>query len=177
MKSPTLHAVLWLPLLLPGVGLGQAIYKSIDSEGNVTYSGTAPPTAAAIEPVIIRSDARRDERLKAQRLREDVERQAAEERNRREQDKARRAEAVADAEQRLNAARQRLEAVLRRGDDRGHSPERGMALPSQAHRDLVEREERRVREAERAVREAKAGKLPQETKASSAASGPRTERQ
>ena len=52
-----------------------------------------------------------------------------------------------------------------------------MALPSQAHRDLVEREERRVREAERAVREAKAGKLPQETKASSAASGPRTERQ
>lgn len=170
MKAPSPLPILCVLLLSwPGAGQGQAVYKSVDRQGNVTYSSTPPSNAAAVEPIAISPDASTAAGAEAERLRQDIERQAAEVQrtrdgqNAQKEQKAQRAAAVAGAEKRLRAAREGLEAAKRQRDEARKTLERGSAADGQAGYERVQREARKVREAEQALQDAKSGRLPAES--------------
>lgn len=96
----------------------------------------------------------------AQQLHQQVERQAAKGQRQREAQKECKAAAVADAERRLQRARDGLDAAKRREGGDWQTLARGGRVENDAYRERVSRAERDVRDAERALRDAKAGKLP-----------------
>lgn len=147
-----------LALCWPALGRTQAIYKSVDAQGNVTYSSTKPATAVEVEPVAVPQDLVHGVDPEAQARRQDIERQAAEMRQRREEQKEQTTQksAVAEAEKRLKAAREGLSAAQRRSYEARQSLDRGDRPDSDAYRDQMARQERKVREAERMLQEAKA---------------------
>ncbi len=94
----------------------QTVYKSVDAQGRVTYSQSPPVAATDVEAVTVRESTGGAAPEQAQQLRQEVERQAAEGQRQREAQKERKAAAVADAERRLQRARDGLDAAERRGD-------------------------------------------------------------
>jgi hypothetical protein len=149
-----------LSLAAPGLTLAQGIYKSVDAQGKVTYSQTPPPTATEVEAVTIRDATGGTTTDHPQATSQQVQRLAAEAQQRREEQKARKAAAVADAELRLKQARRGLDAAKVRGDGDWQTIARGGRVESEAYRKRVEQAQREVRNAERALRDAKAGRLP-----------------
>ncbi len=141
----------------------QTVYKSVDAQGRVTYSQSPPVAATDVEAVTVRESTGGADPEQAQQLRQQVERQAAEGQRQREAQKERKAAAVADAERRLQRARDGLDAAKRRGDGDWQTLTRGGRVENDAYRERVSRAERDVRDAERALRDAKAGKLPSQT--------------
>ncbi len=164
MKSTcVLSALCGALLALPGPGWAQAIYKSVDSQGNVTYSNAPPPTAVGVEPVAVERDAQAHTRAQAQPVRQQPEGQDAEAEKKRAEQKQRasqQAAAVAEAEKRLRAAQNGLGTAKRQWDEDRRTPDRDSRVDNQAYRDRVKEEQRKVVEAELAIEAAKAGKLP-----------------
>ena len=152
-----------LSLSHPALTNAQTVYKSADAQGRVTYSQSPPPAATDVEAVTVRESTGGADPEQAQNLRQEVERQAAEAQRQREAQKERKAAAVSDAERRLRSARESLEAAKRRGDGDWQTFAWGGRVESDAYRERVSRAERDVRDAERALRDAKVGKLPPET--------------
>jgi len=157
MRS-TLTLLCCLALCWPAGAQAQAIYKSIDAQGHVTYSSTKPATAVQAEPVAVPRDLIRGANPEAERRRQEVEREADEVQRRRveQQEERSRKAAVAEAERRLKAAREGLNAAQQRAYGARQSLDRGDRPDSEVYRDQVARQERKVREAERALQEAKA---------------------
>jgi hypothetical protein len=147
-----------LALCWPALGRTQAIYKSVDAQGNVTYSSTKPTTAVEVQPVAVPQDLIHGVDPEAQARRHDMERQAAEMQQRREEQREQTAQkaAVAEAERRLKAARDGLSAAQRRSYEARQSLDRGDRPDSEVYREQVARQERKLREAERMLQEAKA---------------------
>lgn len=169
MKSPSVLSALCVALLAsPGPGSAQAIYKSVDSQGNVTYSTTPPPTAVGVEPVTVERDAQVQARSQAQPVRQQPEGQDAAAQKKRAEQKQRagqQAAAVAEAEKRLSAARDGLASAKRQWDEDRRTSDRDSPVDNKAYRDRVKEEQRKVMEAEHAIEAAKAGKLQPEVPA------------
>jgi hypothetical protein len=152
-----------LLLAWSGLGYGQAVYKSVDAQGNVTYSGTRPSDAPVVQPIAIRHDTPTAGSAEAERLRADVDKQAAEEQERRDQQRAQkvqRAAAVGQAEKRLKEARDALEATKQQRDAERKSLDRGTRVDDLAASDRIKQQALKVREAEQALNEAKTAPLP-----------------
>jgi Domain of unknown function (DUF4124) len=166
MKSPSVLSALCIALLAsPGAGWAQAIYKSVDGQGNVTYSNTPPPAAVGVEPVTVERDTQAQGRSQAQPVPQQPEGQDALAQQKRAEQKQRagqQAAAVSEAEKRLRAARDGLEAAKRQWDEDRRTPDRDSRVDNQAYRDHVTEEQRKVVAAEQALEAAKAGKLPSE---------------
>jgi hypothetical protein len=152
---------LWL-LAWSGLGYGQAVYKSVDAQGNVTYSSTRPSDAPVVQPITIRPDIPEAGSAEAERLR-DVEKQAAADQKRRDEQraqKAQRAVAVGQAEKRLKDARDALEAAKQQRDSERKTLDRSRRVDDLATSDRVQQQARKVREAEQALNDAKTAPLP-----------------
>jgi hypothetical protein len=170
MKSPSQLTTVLCVLVLcwPALGRAQAVYKSVDAQGNVTYSNAPVPAAVGVEPVTLHSDAKGQGSSDLQRVPQQAQRPSAETQKRRAEQKERtgqQAAAVAEAERRLKAARQALEAAKRQWDEDRRSPERDARVDNQAYGERVNEERRNVLEAERALQDAKAGGPPPGSKA------------
>ena len=131
------------------VAAAQTVYKSVDAEGNVTYSSTPAPEAVDVVPVDVPegpSDAERQEAMaREQALQKKVESLKQDLQGSQEQKSGQ----VGDAEERLAAAKERLEqARVQEESDWQTIAGEG------AGRFLKESYFERVREAEEAVRQA-----------------------
>jgi hypothetical protein len=166
MQAPRPLPLLCVLLLFwPGLGQGQTVYKSVDAQGNVTYSNTPPSNAAAVEPIAVRSARPTAADPEAERQPEDAAGQSVDGQRRRDeqrQQRAQQAAAVAAAERRVRAAQEGLEAAKRQRDADRRTPERGGGAGGQAGYERMQQERRKIREAEQALEDAKAGKLPPE---------------
>jgi hypothetical protein len=152
-----------LLLVWSAFGYGQAVYKSVDAQGNVSYSNTRPSDAPVVQPMVIRPDAPAAASAEAERLRTDVDKQAAEEQKRRDEQRAQkmqRAAAVGQAEKRLKEARDALEATKQQREAERKSLDRGTRVDNLAVSDRIKQQALKVREAERALSEAKTAPLP-----------------
>ncbi len=169
--SIPLYLLCALSLAWTGLVHSQGIYKSVDAQGNVTYSSRPPPAAAGVEPVSVQGDADQEATLKAERIRQETARRAAASEKQRAAEKAQKDTAIAEAKRRLEAAQDKLEAAKRRGDDDWQTIARGGRVESDAYRERVKQAEREARDADRAFKDAKAGKLPPEAKAKAESPG------
>ena len=159
IRSP-LTALCVLVLCWPALGRAQTVYKSVDAQGNVTYSSAPAPAAVGIEPVTVHRDAKGQGSPDPQRAPPEAQRPSAETQERRGEQKERTGQqgaAVAEAERRLKAARQGLEAAKQQWDEDRRSADRDTRVDNQAYRERVNDERREVLEAERALQDAKAG--------------------
>jgi hypothetical protein len=166
MQAPIpLYLLCVLSLAWPGLGQAQAIYKSVDAQGNVTYSSRPPPAAAGVEPVTVQENANREANLKAERIRQETASRAAENQKKRAADQAQKEAAISEAKKRVRDAQDKLDTARRRGDDDWQTIARGGRVEGDSYRTRVTQAERQLHEAERGLKDAKAGKLPPEDKA------------
>ena len=158
------HPLLLACVLLPwwGLGAAQAIYKSVDAQGNVTYSNTLPTGGAPAQPVTIPWEAKARSSGAAVPQPQPSEQQSGlRQKHRKEQQEQQeqQAKAVKDAEDQLNRAKKDLEIASRPKAKVERSSERIPETQGQTA-NRTAKEQRAVREAERALRDAKRGKLP-----------------
>jgi hypothetical protein len=159
IRSP-LTALCVLVLCWPALGRAQTVYKSVDAQGNVTYSNAPVPAAVGVEPVTVQIDAKGQGSPDRQRVPQEPQRQNAETQKTRAEHKERtgqQAAAIAEAERRLKAARQGLEAAKQQWDEDRRSPDRDSRVDNQAYGERVKEARREVIEAERVLQDAKAG--------------------
>jgi len=76
IRSP-LTALCVLVLCWPALGRAQTVYKSVDAQGNVTYSNAPVPAAVGVEPVSVHSDPKGQGSPDLQRLLQDPQRPGA----------------------------------------------------------------------------------------------------
>jgi len=170
---PTCLTIL-LSLYWPGAGYGQAVYKSVDDQGNVTYSRTPPADAAKTESVTIHDDAPSAPSAQSESLRTDMEKRAAEDQKRREDrnaQKTQRAVAVDKAEKRLRDAQAELGAAQRDLQTARASVDRQGGLDQGAAIDRVEKAKRKVQAAKDGLNAAKTAPLPQPQPAATVPAG------
>ena len=155
------HPLLLACALLPwwGLGAAQAIYKSVDAQGNVTYSSTPPPGGAPAQPVTIPGEAKARSPGAAVPQPQPSEQQSGLRQKQRKEQQEQQAKAVKDAEDQLSRAKKDLEIASRPKAKVERSSERIPETDGQTA-NRTAKEQRAVREAERALREAKRGKLP-----------------
>jgi hypothetical protein len=139
------------------VAVAQTVYKSVDAEGNVTYSSTPAPEAVDIEAVDVPegpSDAERQEAMareqalqkKAESLKQDL--QGSQEQK---------SEKVDEAEERLAAAKERLEQarVKEESDWQTIAGEGAGRFLKESYFERVRKAEEDVRQAERDLAKAR----------------------
>lgn len=148
-----------LSLLFLSSAGAQTVYKSVDAQGNVTYSSTPPPPdhretvetlhIAPPPPEAERTRAtERLRRLEVESTRSDLERQEAEKKK---------TTSISAAEAELQKARDALENAKIQGDDDWQYLARGGRVLKQSYLDRVEQAAQRVREAEETLRKARGG--------------------
>ena len=155
------HPILLACVLLPwwGLGAAQAIYKSVDAQGNVTYSSTLPLGGAPAQPVTIPWETKARNPGTAVPQPQPWEQQSGLRQKQRKEQQEQQAKAVKDAEDQLKRAQKDLEIASRPKVKVERSSERIPETDGQTA-NRTAKEQRAVREAERALRDAKRGKLP-----------------
>jgi type IV secretory pathway VirB10-like protein len=159
IRTRTLVPVFLSLLSLSSVD-ARTVYKSVDAQGNVTYSSTPPPpdSREKVEKVPIAPPPPGTERKEAvERLRSIEVESARSDRKRQELEK-KRAESVSAAETELQKARDALEDAKIQGDDDWQYLARGGRVLKQSYLDRVDQAEQRVRDAEEALRKARSGR-------------------
>ena len=156
-RCPLLLACALLPWW--GLGAAQAIYKSVDAQGNVSYSSTPPVGGAPAQPVNIPGATKSQNPAAAEQQRQQAEQEFALRQKERKEQKEAQAKALKEAEDRRDKAQRDLEAALRPRDKVTRSSERSQGIEGQTAAQTA-KEQRALHDAERAVRDAKRGKLP-----------------
>jgi hypothetical protein len=135
----------------------EQVYKSIDAAGNVTYSATPPaaPDVADVETLSVEPGPTPTEQREAEQRAREVEAAVRQQAAARRAKSARDALAVDSARDRLKQAEQAL-AEARQRDAVGdwQTLSTGGRVPSEAYLERVAEAERRVREAEEALKAA-----------------------
>jgi hypothetical protein len=136
----------------------EAVYKSIDAQGNVTYSSTPPETSGKtgrVEEVPLPPGPTEQERRAAEQRAQQIESAAARLAAERQQRQEASAASVEAASRQLDQARATLEqAKTKKLEDWQYLGSGGRVL-KQSYLDRVAKAEQRVREAEQALREAR----------------------
>ena len=154
MKSQCHLTIAAIALVWACTATGQEVYKSVDARGRVTYSSSPPPNASEekVETVTIApgpTEQQRQEAMQRAKELDDDSQRAAQE----QQERTREAtKALSDAELELRNAEAALrDARIQRDDDWQHLVSGGRVL-KQSYLDRVKDAEKRVEQAEKAVR-------------------------
>ncbi len=149
-----------LPLLVLPTAGAQTVYKSIDDQGEVTYSSTPPPPgdAQVVERVPIAPPPPESEVQAAEQRMRELEIESARSDRERAESKAQQSQSVAAAEAELAKARAELEDAKIQGDDDWQYLAAGGRVLKQSYLDRVEQAEKRVQAAEDALRKARSGR-------------------
>jgi hypothetical protein len=150
---------LLLALSAGGLAAEDQVYKSIDADGNVTYSPTPPPVdAGVVEEVRLAPPPTEAQRQAAERRVREIEQTVAEsERQRAATEEERRARIEA-AEQELAEARAAAEVARVKTVDDWQTIVTGGRVLKQSYLDRVAAAEARVEAAESALQKAKQGR-------------------
>lgn len=147
-----------LSLTFAPLGIADTVYKSVDAEGNVTYSTTPPVDATQTESVPIAPGPTAEQRAAAEARMSELARARAEAREREAENEEERAESVADAQKRLDEARAALkDAQEERVGDWQHTAG-GARFRSLSYRQRMSAAEERVERAEEALAQARRGR-------------------
>jgi hypothetical protein len=160
MNKTSLFCAAALSLISLSVVAQQQVYKSIDSQGNVTYSSTRPDPggASAVEQILIAPPPSETEREAAeQRLREIQRKSALREKHQSEAKQEKRA-SVEAAQTALDEARTALERTKAMGPGDWQTIATGGRVPKQSYLDRVQHAEERVKHAEDALKKARRGR-------------------
>jgi hypothetical protein len=157
-STAILVAVLWCAAA-PDLG-AEAVYKSVDSEGNVTYSGTPPPagTAREVEELAIDPGPESGSPDAGVSNLQALEPSGQERANASAQARAQRQGAVSAAQQDLIRAKADLEQAKIPGDGDWQWLARGGRVLSAAYFERVAAAEARVETAEQALQAARRGR-------------------
>jgi hypothetical protein len=161
-STAILLAVLWCAAA-PDLG-AEAVYKSVDSEGNVTYSGTPPPagTAREVEELAIDPDPEPDPESGNPNTgipdAQGPEPSGQERSSAAAEARAQRQDAVSAAQQDLIRAKAELEQAKIPGDGDWQWLVRGGRVLSAAYFERVAAAESRVEAAEQALQAARRGR-------------------
>lgn len=149
-----------LTLILIAAPAHAQVYKSVDPQGNVTYSSSPPNPGSAeiVKQVEIDPPPSQAEQQEAEQRIKRIERESARtDRQRREQADSRK-EAATDTEKTLDQARIALEeASVKRDSDWQYLSTGGRVL-KQSYLDRVKRAEQQVKAAEDSARKARRGR-------------------
>lgn len=160
MKIQLRPMIAALALALACPAMAQTVYKSVDAEGRVSYSSSPPPEAAGdlVEEVPIAPGPTEQEQQEARRRAGELEgaTRRAERERQKKADKT--AEAVSAAERELDDANLALDEARIQGDDDWQTIVGGGRVPRQSYIDRVQRAERRVEDAKKALRGARSGR-------------------
>jgi hypothetical protein len=158
MRSRRLTLILLPLIILPTAG-AETVYKSVDEQGNVTYSSTPPPGGAeVVEQVPIAPPPPQSEVQAAEERMRQLEIESARSDRERRESKEQQTQSVAAAEAELTKARAELEDAKIQGDDDWQYLAAGGRVLKQSYLDRVERAEKRVQAAEDALRKARSGR-------------------
>jgi hypothetical protein len=151
-----------LILLLAATGSAAAqgpIYKSIDADGNVTYSSTPPedPRVQRIETVEVDPGPSPAEQAEAERRMRGIESVADQQRAEQTSRRQARNNTVEAAAQALEDARADLEKAKERGPGDWQTIATGGRVPSASYLQRVQKAQQRVQAAEEALEAARAG--------------------
>jgi hypothetical protein len=154
-----LQPAIYLLLAAWAVAAGaETVYKSIDAQGHVTYSSTPPEktgTVEKVEEVPIVPGPTEEERRKAEQRAQETETAAGRLGAQQQQRQTATSQVVAEAEKNLEQARTNLEqAKVKNLDDWQYLASGGRVL-KQSYFDRVATAEQQVREAERALQDAR----------------------
>ena len=157
-STAILVAVLWCTAA-PDLG-AEAVYKSVDSEGNVTYSGTPPPagTAGEVEELDIDPDPVTGDPNAGTPNAQGSEPSGLERSSAAAEARAQRQDAVSAAQQDLIRAKAELEQAKIPGDGDWQWLVRGGRVLSAAYFERVAAAEARVEAAEQALQAARRGR-------------------
>jgi predicted nucleic acid-binding Zn ribbon protein len=147
-------------LAIPGLLPAEQVYKSIDAQGNVTYSSTPPSDAdiQRIETLEVPAGPTPEEQAAAEARARELEAQASQREAELTQPTRQRASSVAQAEQALQEARQALaEAQERESPEDWQTLASGGRVPSAAYLQRVQEAQEQVQAAEEALRKARLG--------------------
>lgn len=146
-------------LLLTGAAGAQQVFRSIDADGNVTFSSSppSPNSGARVDTITLAPGPTPEQRAAAEERMRQIEAEA----ERITQDRAaRRAQQQSDVQGAREALRQ-AEAELVKAQERGDGDWQTLAtggrVPSAAYDDRVEQAEQRVQEARDALNRAQQG--------------------
>lgn len=159
MKNQCRLTIATLALACTCTTTAQTVYKSVDAQGRVTYSSSAPAAVAEemVEEVPIAPGPTALERREAERRAmalEGTTRQAEQQR----QERARKTEqAVSEAKRELDDAKLGLEEARIKGDDDWQTIASGGRVLKQSYLDRVAAAEQRVKQAQKALRNARSG--------------------
>jgi len=140
-------------------GAQETIYKSIDADGNVTYSSTPPEGTAVqrVETVEMPPQPTPAEQSETERRMRDIE-QLARERSMQQQSGTRtQHQSLNAAERELQQAREELAKAKERGPGDWQTIVTGGRVPSAAYLQRVQHAQQRVQAAEEALQAARAG--------------------
>jgi len=153
-----------LQLAITAVSLGLActlaaepVYKSIDAQGKVVYSSTPPPEVVGekVEEIEIAPGPTEQERKAAEQRNKELQDRLQNEEQQQEEKAQKAGETRSEAELELkNAKAALLDARVKHDDDWHLPPDFGRTLKPSYH-ERVEAAEKRVEEAEKAVRAAR----------------------
>jgi hypothetical protein len=134
------------------------VYRSIDAEGNVTYSETPTPEGAGVvEEVPLAPPPTEAQRRDARQRAQGVEQELQRGRQRREAAREEQSTAVAAAQEELEEARNDLNAARVKTVDDWQTLATGGRVLKQSYLDRVARAQDRVKAAEEALRRALRG--------------------
>lgn len=160
MAKPCPCSLALVLLLAAGTVGAQQVYRSIDADGNVTFSSSPPPpnSAARVDTIQLPPGPTAEQQSAAEaRMRQieaDSERRAAA----RAERQAQQGSDVAAAQQALQQAEQELEQARVRGDGDWQTIVTGGRVPSAAYEERVKAAEARVQDARDALTRARGGR-------------------
>jgi hypothetical protein len=144
-----------LVLIAGSLAAQTPVYKSIDAEGNVSYSSRPPESAAGVERVPLDPAPTESQRQQAEERVREMEQAAARMERERADTQEETSASVAAAEKELEEARAVLEKASVKTVDDWQTLAAGGRVLKQSYLDRVARAEERVRAAESALREVK----------------------
>lgn len=157
MLKPVLGGVL-LGLCVAGPLLAQTVYKSVDEQGNVTYSAEPPKQSEAVERVKLPPGPTPAERSAAEQRAKEIDQAADKAESSRTAGESARNARIEAAEKQVELAKQRLEAAKEVGPgDRTGTASGGSRL-NESYWERVRKAESALEEAQAALKAAKAGR-------------------
>ena len=155
----------WLPitavlLFAACPATAQTVYKSVDAQGRVTYSSTPPPaeTGEFVEKVPIESGPTEKQQQEAMQRAKELEANTSSAFQQRQEQAEQRSSASSDAERELRRARIALKEAQVKSTEDWQTLATGGRVLKQSYLDRVEKAERRVQEAEDALRSSRSGR-------------------
>lgn len=157
VHSGLLCAAFALLVFANGNAVGEQVFRSIDADGNVTFSSSPPPpnSAARVDTITLPPGPTPEQQAAAEARLREIEaqtRRQAEERAARQANRASDADA---ARRNLEQAEQDLAAARERGDGDWQTLATGGRVPSGDYMDRVRQAEQRVQEAREALSQAR----------------------